>query len=173
MALKLTDRAVRALVPPAKGQAFVWDEDCAGFGVRITKTGAIALVLDYRTKAGQARRQTIGSFGDWTVAKARDAAKAVRRRIDAGEEPMADRAATQVALAAAKVAATVTDLCERWEKDHAPRLRSRAVQPMVERTTASDFPQEWLTPCDGHLNVRFSQRGVVANVALRGRSRSG
>ena len=36
---KLTKRAVDALVPPAKGQSFLWDGELRGFGVRIIPSG--------------------------------------------------------------------------------------------------------------------------------------
>ena len=37
---KLTKKAVEALEAPAMGQAFLWDGELKGFGVRVTKAGA-------------------------------------------------------------------------------------------------------------------------------------
>jgi hypothetical protein len=44
MAEKLTDRAVRGLTAPARGNRIAYDGEVKGFGVRITAAGAISFV---------------------------------------------------------------------------------------------------------------------------------
>src|SRR4051794_4370472 len=94
MANKLTDKIVKALLPPATSNRITYDgddKDCVkGFGVRVTAAGSRSFVLNYRTRIGRERRFTIGQFPDWNVAAARDEAKALKKRIDRGEDPMAD-----------------------------------------------------------------------------------
>jgi Arm domain-containing DNA-binding protein len=80
---------VRALPAPAVGSRIKYDSEVTGFGVRMTSAGARSFVLNYRV-AGRERRYTIGSFPDWT---AREEAKALKRRIDHGEDPIAERQA--------------------------------------------------------------------------------
>ena len=71
MAQKITDKLVRSLKPPAKGYTLLFDSEQRGFGVRITKNGVIAFILNYRA-GGRERRLTIGNYPDWSVAAARE-----------------------------------------------------------------------------------------------------
>ena len=117
MSVELTDRIVRALEPPAKGNRIAYDDRLPGFGARITAAGAIAFIVNYRRKSdGVERRYTIGAFPAWNVTAAREEAKRVKRLIDGGGDPVGE-------LAAARGAPTVADLCERFESEHLPRLR--------------------------------------------------
>jgi integrase len=117
MSEKLTDKIVKALVPPAKGNRITYDVDVSGFGARITTAGAISFVFNYRKKAdGVERRATIGSFPAWSVAAARERAKELRRDVDAGGDPVGR-------LRADRGAPTVADLCRRFKEEHFPELR--------------------------------------------------
>ena len=42
MAARLTDTMVRKALPPARGQAMLWDGDVKGFALRVTPGGAKA-----------------------------------------------------------------------------------------------------------------------------------
>ncbi len=68
--IALTDVALRALSPPAKGQTTIWDKD-SPLGVRISQGGSKTFII--MTASG--RRQTIGRFGVVALAKARAEAK--------------------------------------------------------------------------------------------------
>jgi hypothetical protein len=48
MAEMLTDKLVKALEPPVAGNRILYDADVKGFGLRITKAGARAFILNYR-----------------------------------------------------------------------------------------------------------------------------
>jgi integrase len=112
----LTDNQVRQLDPPAQGNRITYDADVKGFGVRVTSAGARSFVLNYRA-SGRERRITIGSFPDWSVKAAREEAKALKRRIDRGEDPMGDRHAE-------RAAPTVEDLADRFEAEHLAKRRA-------------------------------------------------
>src|SRR5205085_2470682 len=89
----LTENQVKALEPPASGNRVVYDGGkgaVRGFGCRITAAGARAFVLNYRAGMRE-RRITIGAYPSWSVKAARDKAKELRREIDAGGDPMAER----------------------------------------------------------------------------------
>jgi integrase len=117
VAIKLTDKAVRALERPAAGNRIVYDDTVRGFGARITAAGAIAFVLNYRVKAtGAERRHTLGSFPSWSVAEARQKARELKRRVDDGGDPLGE-------LATERSAPTVAELCQRFREQHVVKLR--------------------------------------------------
>lgn len=116
MAQKLTDGIVRGLPPPPNGNRISYDTKVKGFGARVTAAGARAFVLTYRTRGGRDRRFTIGTFGDWTTVAARAEAAELKKRIDRGEDPLAE-------IEADRDAQTVADLAERFMADHLPRKR--------------------------------------------------
>jgi integrase len=115
MAQHLTDAVIKRLKPPAKGNHITYDE-VAGFGIRITAAGHRAFILNYRTRSGRERRFTIGGWPDWNATDARAQARRLKRLIDEGGDPLAD-------LEAEREAPTVADLCDRFEKEHLPRMR--------------------------------------------------
>jgi Arm domain-containing DNA-binding protein len=66
--MRLTDKTIKALQTPERGNKITYDEEPKGFGVRVTAAGARAFVLNYRRKAdGVERRYTIGAFPDWSA----------------------------------------------------------------------------------------------------------
>lgn len=115
MAEQLTDRLVKELAAPVTGNRIAYNSEIKGFGVRITAAGARAFILNYRA-GGCERRITIGSFPDWNVKKAREEAAALKRRIDGGQDPMADRHAQ-------REAPTVNALADQFEAEYLPRKR--------------------------------------------------
>jgi integrase len=104
--MRLSDKVMRALNPPAKGSRITYDEEVRGFGARITAKGATSFVLNYFV-AGRERRTTIGSFPAWSCSAARARAAELRRHVDAGGDPLAERQAEQQAP-------TVADLVARY-----------------------------------------------------------
>lgn len=111
MRLELTKRAVDGL-RPGKADVLVWDRDLRRFGVRLTPAGARSFVIQYRL-AGVSRRYTIGGFGQpWTCDSARKEARRLLARVDAGQDPHAEKLA-------ARTGATVADLGERFLAEHA------------------------------------------------------
>lgn len=121
---KLSEKTVAALpIPPKGNKVFYFAGDRVqgkvaprGFGVRVTAAGSRAFIMNYRNAEGASKRYTIGSCNDWTVLKAIIEARAVRQRIDRGEDPLANREEI-------REAPTVGDLIDRYERDHLPRKR--------------------------------------------------
>lgn len=112
---QLTDSLVRGLAPPATGNRIAYDDAIKGFGARITAAGAVSFVLNYRI-AGRERRITIGSFPAWSVKAAREQAAELRRRVDMGNDPMAERDDL-------RTAPHMRDLWAAFEADHLDRRR--------------------------------------------------
>jgi integrase len=91
---KITIRSVDAL----KAGETIWDDEIKGFGARRQvnrksgELGAVSYVLKYSAH-GRQRFYTIGQHGAWTPATARDKAEKLRRLVDDGKDPAADREA--------------------------------------------------------------------------------
>ena len=75
----LTDAIIKRIDLPTKGNRITYDDDVAGFGIRVTAGGARSFILNYRTKAGRERRITIGQFPNWKAVSARQEARRARR----------------------------------------------------------------------------------------------
>jgi integrase len=118
LSIRLDERAVKAATAPAKGAVSIWDSDLKGFGLRIFAPtsrhpeGARSFFINYRV-AGVERRHTIGDFPRWSALAARNEAKALRKRIDAGEDPAREKRE-------ARTAPTVANLAERYKVEHLP-----------------------------------------------------
>ena len=127
---RLTDQAVRVLVAPESGNRILYDggRDCVrGFGLRVTANGAKSFVLNYYVH-GRERRYTIGSYPTWSVSQAREKAKALRRQIDEGKDPLGEREA-------ARSAPTVAQLADRYLSEYAAKKKRTASDDaaMIER----------------------------------------
>ena len=73
--MKLTKRVIDAAIYHGKvGTAhYLWDDQLAGFGVRIYPSGRKSFVVTYRAK-GRQRFHTVGRFGEMTLHEARSTA---------------------------------------------------------------------------------------------------
>ncbi|MCZ4346450.1 tyrosine-type recombinase/integrase [Devosia neptuniae] len=125
---KLSDKLVRDLLPEPNTY-IMRSGEITGFGIRVTPTGFKAFVLTY-TVRGKDRTFTIGQYPAWSVTAAREEAANLRRRIDIGEDPSAEKQATRYAK-------TVKDLFEEYMPE---RIRSGR----SERATL-DTQSMWLT----------------------------
>jgi integrase len=121
MGCKLTDRIVKSLPLPKQGNRISYDSEVAGFGARVTSGGSRAFILNYYTRIGRERRVTIGQFPDWSTVAARQEAKALKQRIDRGEDPLAE-------LEAGREAKSVADLCHRFLTEHSARKNRASTQ---------------------------------------------
>jgi integrase len=119
MAQRLTDRLVKTLPAPARGNTIAYDTEVRGFGCRVTAAGATAFILNYRRRSdGRERRYTIGSFPAWSVTAAREEAKQLKRTVDAGGDPVG-------AQQESRAAPTVADLCARFIEEHVTKQARR------------------------------------------------
>jgi integrase len=134
MAQRLTDQAVRRLPAPDAGNKIYYDDVVRGFGIRVTTAGARSFVLDYRRRSDALqRRVTIGQFPDWGVGAAREEAKRLKREIDGGADPVGE-------YRESRAAATVADLCDRFERDYIPRKRPSTQQSYRQQIAADIRP---------------------------------
>jgi integrase len=139
--MRLTDRNIKLLPAPRHGNKVTYDAELKGFGCRVTAAGGRAFVLNYRRKVdARERRYTIGSFPDWSTAAAREEAKRLKREVDSGGDPLGAQQAT-------RAAATMADLCARFEQDYLPRKRP-STQRVYRQQIATD-----ILPTIGRMKV--------------------
>jgi len=94
--LKLDTKTVPGLVlKPGQGEAFVWDAELAGFGLRLQGRRR-TYVAQYRAN-GHTRRVTLGSTERLSPAQARDGARKILARVALGDDPQDEKAARRAA----------------------------------------------------------------------------
>ena len=130
---KLTKQAVNALRPPEKGQAFVWDGELRGFGVRAIPSGLKTFVLQYRNAEGRSRRMVLGRYGVLTVEQARDQARIKLGAVADGADP-AEEAGPRETI-------TVAEVCDWYLAEaEAGRILGRRNRP-IKPSTLGHGPQ--------------------------------
>jgi integrase len=108
---KLTKRGIEALGTPARDLT-VFDDDLAGFGLRLKPSGSRSYLIQYRNRGGRTRRLTLGPYGRLTPQEARDLAVQLLAAVDRGEDPSEQRFA-------ALRAPTLEEFAERYLAEHA------------------------------------------------------
>jgi integrase len=92
--MRLTDKAVAALtVPDGKSEIIVFDQELAGFGVRLRRGGSRRFVYQYKV-GGTNRRFT---FKEADAARARRAAEQLAAKVTLGGDPQAEKATVHAA----------------------------------------------------------------------------
>lgn len=131
---KLTKRTADAVEAGAK-DAFVWDDDLKGFGLKVTPAGKKVFVLQYRM-GPRSRRMTLGTYGAVTADQGRSLAQAALRKIARGDDPMAARDEKRAEK-------TTGDLLDDFLKLHADaKLKSRSsdeYRRLIERLVPKRF----------------------------------
>ena len=86
---KMTLQKIKGMVKTDRTE-YLWDSDIAGFGLRMTSTGAKFYVYQYRMGRREAtkRRHKIGQNGSpWTPEQARTEAKRLSLMVGQGIDP--------------------------------------------------------------------------------------
>jgi integrase len=138
--LRLNEKTVRD-AEPAEGRDYqIFDSEVRGFAVCVYRSGSRAFTLDYR-HAGRQRRMTIGRWPEWTTTAARERAKELRREIDAGEDPLAQREQ-------GREAPRFQDLIDRYVEVHLPNLaptNASDQKSMLKKLVAPDWGNKLVT----------------------------
>jgi integrase len=148
--MKMTDATVKTLPAPLSGNKVHYDGDPAGFGVRVTAAGVRSFVFTYRIRGSQRQRQiTIGRCSNWTARVARDKARALRRQVDDGGDPLGD-------IAAERQAPTVSELADRFITEHVlPKTRPGTT------TAYLGHLRRYIRPALGNLKVAAVKFGDI------------
>jgi integrase len=139
MVVDFSPARVRKFPAPVSGNVIHYDSRVRGLGVRITRNNARRWIFNYRIK-GVERRMTIGALADWSLKLAREEARGLRRLVDQGRDPMAERHAD-------RAAPTVRDLYKRWQDEKAPAMRPRS------RLEQERLFNQWIEPELGSRKV--------------------
>jgi integrase len=149
----LTDRFAKTAAP-----GIYFDSDRrspAGFMLRVTPAGARSWCLNYRVKeTGRERRITIGQITAWPIAEARKEAAELRRIVDIGGDPLADRQHKRDA----------PDVAALWDRFAAEGLPSRAARTQAEYKAMA---RDHILPALGRMKVTAVQRADVEKLHRR------
>ena len=127
--MKLTQKMVQALTPPASGNRVYYDDEIPGFGARITSNGVVSFILEYRSN-GRHRRYTIGRAIDLTVLAARERAIQLRGKILDGIDPLQQRIEANSEPTMNDLA---KDFLERYARAHKRASSIRNDRQMLEK----------------------------------------
>ncbi len=143
---KITKTIVDAVVP-AKNELFVWDDEIKGFGLKVFPTGAKSYIFQYRTPHGRSRRVTIGKHSAaMTAEQARSKAKAMRRTVEDGGDPLGDKQAQRRALTVSAILDQYLGSARFLEKADSTRSIDRSrINRHLKPTLGAKFIDE-LTP---------------------------
>ena len=161
MVVNFSPARLRELPAPMSGNVIHYDSEVRGLGLRITRNNARGWIFNYRVK-GVERRLTIGAFSDWPLKLAREEAQRLRRLVDQGRDPMAERHAD-------RTAPTVRELFARWQAEKAPAMRPRSrveqerlfrqcIEPELGSRKVADVTHEDIDRLHRKITHRKSQR---------------
>jgi hypothetical protein len=89
--MKLTQKTIAALaLPEGKRETIIFDEDMAGFGLRVRAGGKRVWIFQYKIGT-QNRRITLGSVAALTAARARETAGDLHAAIRLGRDPAGEK----------------------------------------------------------------------------------
>ena len=139
--MRITQRQIRSLQPPANGNKVFYDDDVTGFGVRITAAGAISFVLRYVVNR-QERRLTLGKYPDLSATAAREEAISLRGMVSRGIDPLQQRHDREWAP-------NMHELADYYLSGHATTKRPKSIKD--DRAML-----------DGHILPKLRNRKVAA-----------
>ena len=144
---KITKRAVDGAAAGDRDK-FLWDDDLAGFGLKITPAGKKTYVIQYRIpglgRRGNAKRFSLGEHSALTPEEARRLARRELGRVAQGSNPAAERAALKQRASVAELSipyleevdqrkkpGTAREYRRLWKKHILPVLGTKAVSAVM------------------------------------------
>lgn len=153
----LTDKAVRELTAPDKGNKILYDDrndGVKGFGIRITAAGARSFVFRYIDQDGRERRATIGPYPGLSVVAARARAK---KLMEEGTDPLGERERRRQAEEAAKANTFKIAVEDYYQREKVGR-KPIATADEVKRVLLRDFA-DWVDkPLDQIADTDIQKR---------------
>jgi integrase len=133
---RISKRTVEALAP-AERDAYLWDDDLAGFGVKVTPAGRKVYIAQYRLggRGSATRRMTLGVHGTIKPDEARSAASKVLAKVQLGGDPAADKERL-------RREGTIADLARRYLQEHVAAHNKPGTRAEMERLVAKRIEPE-------------------------------
>jgi integrase len=118
--MRLTEKTLATLkLPASKTEAIIFDDDLAGFGVRLRAGGTARWIFQYKIGTQQ-RRLTLGSTKALTPTRARATAEGLHAKVRLGQDPAGDKAESRVR--AAETFKAILDDYMKQQRDELKRL---------------------------------------------------
>jgi integrase len=108
--------------PTPEKRIEIYDKVASGMVLRITKTGHKSFAYRYWYDE-TSKQRTIGTFGDYTLAEAREIAKEYRKALDEGLDPMAEKQKNRN-----EKPITLGEYIERFKNDYVERKLKASTQ---------------------------------------------
>jgi integrase len=150
---KLTKTLVETTVPGLKA-GYLWDDQLAGFGVKVLPSGRKQYLVKYRVGGGRRAQQRwlqLGAHGAVTVDEARKRARQTLAAAARGEDPQRDKQES-------RTAPTLAEAWTRFAMEHLPR-RKAATQQLYEQAW-----RLYLEPALGARRVKEITRSDIAEL---------
>jgi integrase len=154
----MTTRWLERIKPPASGREEHFDEQVHGLGLRVSATGHKSWFLTYRSKGDpKAKRLTLGTYPELTLADAREQARAAVLEASRGGDPAGKKREQ-------KEAPTFEELATEYLERHAKRTKRswRQDEAMIKKT---------LVPALGHRKAHDVQRRDINRLLEDARDR--
>ena len=164
----LSNRAVEGL-PVGEREAFYWDRDEPGFGVRVYPNGTKVYLVRGRGPGGQQKRLAIGRHGTLSADEARRRAAAMLDRIRAGDdrEPEAGGGPTLAELAERYLREHVEVRCKPLTIRGYRHIVRKRILPRLGRLRVQELGREHVAA----LHYRLRRTPAAANDAVGALSR--
>lgn len=147
---KITKRLVDGLAAKASDY-FVWDDELAGFGIRVLPSGRKAYVVQYRA-GGRTRRNAFSHVGTMTPDEARKHARELLVSVDKGQDPSAEQAAY-------RRIPTVAKLCDKFLEEYVPKRCKPSTTKEYQRSV-----DLFIKPRLGTFKVSDVKRSDIASL---------
>jgi hypothetical protein len=158
--VRIDKALIRSLKPdPAKKEILIWDTALRRFGLRLSRNGRLTYLILY-TPAGQ-RRQRMLAVGDGavlTLDQARDQARRLLMRVDAGEDPAQEKVEAREVL-------TFGAICQQY-LDAAGRGLV-----VTNKRRATPFSSSWRTIAARSAIERANRSIRVTRIVSPGRAK--
>ena len=161
-------RITTALVRELQPNKFAWDDHIRGLGVRATGSGLKSYVMMYRNATGKQRVMVLGRCSDWSVSAIRKRATEVRRGIDGGDDPLAERDEI-------RHSDSMSDIIDTYWEDHCLKKNKTSTQllnfetlklirPAFGKLRLPEVTRKFIT--DWHHDLQTTSTPHRANAAL-------
>lgn len=150
----LTERIVEKATAPGDKPIFIYDTKLSGYAARITPSGVKTLIIRRRVR-GVERQVTIGRFGTWSVAAAREEAMKYAVMMDQGIDPVLER----------RKECEAPTFNEVWEKLYVPRVLSRKND--LEQKNEQAMMRDYIRPVIGNKRIKEITSEDIAKLHRR------